>query len=234
MEELVAVDDPAWPALLEEVATSDVTTRMLPSGEVGRGRTCLHELQVSARSWLGAMALHSGGLLIDHGWVRVLGGSSGLPGMPDLLRANALPETTSAYTAPSLLIVAYDVLGGVFAIKGGVAAAGSLPGEPGHVLYFAPDCLEWESLELGYGSWLCWLLSGRLTGFYESFRWSGWQEETASLPLDQGVSFAPPLWSAEAQHDIDATDRRPAPLTELLDLHREVSRQSGLSNSGPA
>ncbi|GAA3443368.1 hypothetical protein Pve01_28470 [Planomonospora venezuelensis] len=178
------------------------------------------------------MALHSGGLLVDHGWVRVLGGSSGLPGMPDLLRASALPTIASAHPAPSRLIIAYDVLGGVFAIKGGVAPAGALPGKPGEVLYFAPDCLEWESLELSYENWLRWLLSGRLAGFYESFRWSGWQQETRTLALDQGVSFTPPLWSAEAQNDIDATDRHPVPLAELLGLHSEFSRRFGLPDPG--
>ncbi|GGT10735.1 hypothetical protein GCM10010156_78320 [Planobispora rosea] len=158
MGELVTVDDPAWPALLEEVTVSDVSTRTLPSEGTEQGRTCLHRLQVSARSWLGAMALHSDGLLVDHGWVRVLGGPSAVPGMSDLLRANTLTETASAHTAPSRLIVAYDVLGGVFAIKGGGVAASSLPGDPGHVIYFAPDCLEWECWEPGHGSWLRWLL----------------------------------------------------------------------------
>jgi hypothetical protein len=39
------------------------------------GRRTLEWLQVSTRSPLGAIALHTGGLLVDHGWLRVLGGS---------------------------------------------------------------------------------------------------------------------------------------------------------------
>ncbi|MFD0730216.1 DUF2625 family protein [Planotetraspora mira] len=231
MDELINTDDSAWPLILAEVSRSVVVTRMLPAVEE-RGRATLHQLQVTTRSFLGAMALHSGGMLIDHGWVRVLGGSSGVDGMPSLADANKFPSVVDPTWAPSALIVAYDVLGGAFAIKGVPAPTGPQPGEPGQMIYFAPDSMQWEGMEIGHGDWLSWLLSGGLEKFYESLRWSGWQEDANALRADQGISVMPPLWSAEAQADVAATHKRPVPMWELLGLHEEFCRQFGLPSPG--
>jgi hypothetical protein len=40
------------------------------------GERALVGLQVTSQSPLGAIALETGGLLVDHGWIRVLGGGS--------------------------------------------------------------------------------------------------------------------------------------------------------------
>ncbi|MDP5315941.1 DUF2625 family protein [Streptomyces poriferorum] len=86
--ELTDVDDPAWPVLQEGFANSSVPVEVLP-GDPGQGRACLLQLQVGARSALGALVLHSGGLVVDHGWVRVLAGApSGAAGLPGLARVN--------------------------------------------------------------------------------------------------------------------------------------------------
>ena len=41
--------------------------------EPSRAAVCSAALGVSTRSWLGAVAATSGGLIVDHGWLRVLG-----------------------------------------------------------------------------------------------------------------------------------------------------------------
>ena len=63
----------AWPLVKRWIdqAANDVTT--LPADPAG-GERALEALEVTERSVLGALAVHTGGLSIDHGWLRVLGG----------------------------------------------------------------------------------------------------------------------------------------------------------------
>jgi hypothetical protein len=76
---------------------------------------CLLALQVTARSTLGALALHTGGVVIDHGWLRLLGGGHGR--LPSLATANGVTDGQQ----PPVLLIGFDVLGGRFAIDGGAA-----------------------------------------------------------------------------------------------------------------
>ena len=123
-------------------------------------------------------------MLVDHGWLRILGApSERLPrGLADWNRIEG-PQRM-----PGAMLVADDVLGGCFAINGG-----GLPGAPGGMFYGAPDTLEWEALEIGYSAWLDWAFRGDLTGFYESFRWPAWADEVQALRGDLGLVIYPPL-----------------------------------------
>jgi hypothetical protein len=195
IDDLTNVDDPAWPGLAAELRAAPVPIRVLPT-DPERGRRCLHRLQVTARSRLGALALHTGGLLVEHGWLRVLG--AGAPGrnLPDLAAANGLMG--AAWSPPSLR-VGFDVIGGVYEVNGADPAAMGRPGVPGEVCWFAPNELRWVHLGFGYGSWLSWIASGRTVQFYAGVRWRDWEAEVAQLPLDQILSFYPFLWSREAK-----------------------------------
>lgn len=64
---------------------------------------------------MGALALPTGGLLVDTGWLRVLGGSGGDRGLPSPPQANDLPGDEQPPAAP---LVGYDVLGGRFEVNG--------------------------------------------------------------------------------------------------------------------
>ncbi|GHJ48801.1 hypothetical protein Cs7R123_61430 [Catellatospora sp. TT07R-123] len=199
----------AWPEVLEAVAGAPYPVEVLPA-DPERARRCLDGLEITERSWLGAVTLHSGGLLIDHGWLRVLGG--GTDTLPDVL-AEADPSRGG-------LVIAYDVLGGIFIW----APAG--PGAAPTVHYFAPDSLRWEDLDLGYGQWLGAMLSGALTGFAEGLRWPGWAEEVAQARPDQGINTFPPLWTKEGK-DLSAVSRKAIPLTELVSYHQHCVEQLG-------
>jgi Protein of unknown function DUF2625 len=131
-QELAGVPDPAWPEWLELIRLAPVPTVVLPV-DLQSGLEVLFRLQVTARSMMGALALNSGGMLVDHGWVRLLGGGSG--DLPDLAAANGLGAPGSS-GPPPWLTVAFDVLGGRFAVNGG-----GLPGRPGEVCYRGPDTL---------------------------------------------------------------------------------------------
>ena len=217
MEELASAGDPAWPSVQAWITAARTPVTTLPVTTAAR-ESCLHRLQVTVGSTLGALAWHVGGLVIDHGWLRVLGG--GTPDLPDLATASGLGEPGPGSAPPPFVVVALDVLGGRFAINGG-----GLPGAPGDVAYFAPDTLGWESLGMGHSQFVAWCLTGDTTSFYASLRWPGWERETSGLSLAQGLSLYPPLWTREANADLAATSRSAVPWQELLDLQQDVAGQ---------
>lgn len=216
--ELSEVEDPAWPALSRAIVGAPMRVQVLPLDRAN-GKWVLERLQVTARSVLGALALECGGLLVDHGWVRILGG--GADGIPDLATANGLGDAGSTTDPPGLLHVAHDVLGGRFAIDGGALGVA-----PGQVCYFAPDSLGWEGLGVGHGDFVGSMIGGGSAQFYEGHRWPGWEEETTALPLTHGFSLWPPPFSVEGRN-VSAASRRVVPLAELFDFYDDVARQLG-------
>jgi hypothetical protein len=227
LTELTDVEEPAWPLLAQEFSTSTVSHDLLPV-DPDRAHASLLQLQVTARSRLGAFVLNCGGLVLDSGWLRVYGSpDAGDPtGMPGLAEVNGFPAAFDpAWRPEGGLVVGHDVLGGVFVLNGPDPEAEGRPGGPGEVVYFAPDSLRWEALGAGHTAWLSWLLAGGTEQFYENLRWPGWRGESGALKGTQGISFFPYLWSAEARRDLPATSRRTVPMTELLDLHRDSGQK---------
>jgi hypothetical protein len=226
----VNATESAWPWVLEQIAGSPVQVDVLPLDEPS-GTAALAQLQVTERSALGAIVRNCGGLIVDSGWVRVVGGSS-VAGL-GIGRVNEFPTSPDPDWRPhDGLIIGYDVLGGVFALSTYEAAVSGRPGEVGQVGYFAPDTLEWESLEISLSQWIEWLLSGATNTFYESFRWPGWQDESHALAPAQGIAVYPFLWSKEAQSNLAATSRRPVPVSELVGISAEFAAQAGLASPG--
>ncbi|HUR24058.1 MAG TPA: DUF2625 family protein [Acidimicrobiales bacterium] len=213
IEELRDVSDPAWPVIEEAVAGADQPAELVP-GDPAAGEQTLVLLQVTVRSFLGALALHTGGLLVDHGWLRILGGGRG---PLNLCIANGVDRPPDE--PPGQVLVAFDVLGGKFAINGG-----ALPGSPGEVSYFAPDDLAWLPLEMKFSEFVLWSLTDRLAMFYEHLRWPGWEAEIASLALDQGLSLVPPPFTTEGR-DLSKVSRRPIPIVELISYWEDVAQQ---------
>lgn len=227
LNELTDVADPAWPGLRAELTLGPVT--VFP-GDPAQGQACLHRLQVTAASALGAMVLHSGGLAVDGGWVRVFGGAA-VPGGPaSLAQVNRMFDPD--WRPDAGLIVGHDVLGGVFALNGADPAAFGRPGAPGQMLFFPPDTLEWETLDLGHSAWLSWLASGRIGDFYGGLRWPGWEAEIRALAPSQGIAVYPFLWSEQAHANLAATTRRPVPMSELLGMSTDFCEQLGLPAPG--
>jgi hypothetical protein len=103
-------------------------------------------------------SLRSGDILVDHGWLRLLG--SGHARLPDtLLTWNGLGEPAMGPPLEGAFVVAVDVLGGVFALNGG--GLGSDTG----IHYFAPDSLRWEALGSSHLAFVEWALTGDLAQF---------------------------------------------------------------------
>ncbi|GAA1977947.1 DUF2625 family protein [Catenulispora subtropica] len=232
LNELTDVADPAWPELLAMVDACPTPVAVAPA-DLGESRRGLLQLQITARSMLGGIVLNSGGLVFDDGWVRVYGGGSGRDGaLPSLAQVNGFPEVADpAWQAPGL-VVGHDVLGGVFALNGIDPAAEGKPGEPGQIVYFAPDSLEWEALGVGHSTWIQWLLSGDVEGFYSRLRWDGWREEASAAGFSQGITVFPYLWTKEAHEDLGATTRRAVPMREVLGMAADFARQFGPADPG--
>jgi hypothetical protein len=171
------------------------------------------------------MALNCGGVLVDNGWLRLLGG--GYHRLPDPAALNGLGEPTGVSSPPPSLKVAYDVLGGQFAVDGG-----GLGTAPGPLCYFGPDTLNWVGLGTGFGAFVAWACSGHLDSFYRDLRWPGWEQEVGAVGLDQGLSFYPPLFSREAK-DRAALSRQGVPMTSWPVSTTRCQNNSGLPPTAP-
>jgi hypothetical protein len=197
----------AWAELTGLIRSSSVDNQVRPPRSDSQ---TAENLSLSDRSYLGALASNTSGVLVDSGWLRLLGGSFGdqLPGLDE---ANA--------DARGLLVVAFDVLGGVFALDGGALGTGD-----GAVHHFSVDTLRWENLELTHSAFVSAMLRGATTDFYGSLRWPGWEAEVQSLRPREGVSAYPFPFTAEGK-DVAAASRRAVPFVELIGLHNDMVRQ---------
>jgi len=211
LHELIDLDEPAWPLVRQWIAEATNQVEVLPPIDDATRERALLDTQVTTRSPMGAVIYESGGILVDHGWLRILG--SGHPRLPRSLPAwNMNRSISEAGEVPPFLLIADDAIGGFFAIDGG-----GLGLDPGQVCYFAPDTLEWESLEVGYSKFLDWCFTGDLEQFYENVRWPGWQDEMREVRGDQAMSVYPYL-SAEGP-PIGERSRRPINVAEIYSLY---------------
>lgn len=119
------------------------------------------------------------------------------------------------------LLIADDASGGFFALNGG-----ELGKDLGGIYYFAPDTLEWESLDTHYSGFLHWALCGDLDLFYKNVRWTGWREEMALMNCNLVYSFYPFLWT-EQQLSVEKRSRVTIPVEKhwalCLDLQHQLT-----------
>jgi len=218
IEQLVDTTEPGMAQVRQWIGGAKNTVELLDV-DPAAGRRTLLALQVTSRSPMGAIALESGGILIDDGWVRVLGGGH-----------NRLPRSLETWNRlgqpphrlPGALLVGDDALGGFFALNGG-----GIPGPAGHVFYFAPDTLRWEDVAASYSEWLWFLMRGDLERFYADSRWSSWRADVRQVPGDRAFSIYPfPFTEGSPMSE---RSRRLVPLEELwglyvVDLPKQLGR----------
>jgi hypothetical protein len=198
----VEVDEPALPLVEQWVANAELPVEILPpSSNCG---DILVELQVTTRSVLGALAHGTGGILVDGGWLRMLGS-----GHPRLTRNIA---TWNVGRSNGFCLVADDAVGGFFALNGG-----AFGDDRGSMYYLAPETLEWESLGVGHAAFTQWAFTKRLHSFYAGMYWAGWEEEVGTLLGDQCFNFYPFLCSK--QGSTQTSSKRLVPVAEQYALN---------------
>ena len=224
IEELIDTTEPGWTIVQEWISKAKNNVEVLPC-DPANAKDALYKTQVTTRSPMGAIIYSTGGLLIDSGWIRILGS-----GHPKLNRT--LPEWNKGKSfktygeQPSFLLVADDAAGGFFAVNGG-----ALGSDAGKVYYLSPDTIEWESLELTYTEFLNFCFNGDLAEFYKDIRWNNWKTEVAKLDGNLAYSFFPYLWTKEGK-DINKVSRKAISVEELYSFTLDMRRQLGLIKIG--
>jgi len=209
LQELINREDSAWPLVRQWIAEATNHVEVLPPIDDATRERALLETQVTTRSPMGAVIFESGGILVDHGWLRILGsGSARLP--RSLPEWNVGRSLAASGQPPPFLLVADDIVGGFFAVDGG-----GLRLDRTKVCYFAPDTLAWENTRLGYTEFLVWAFQGDLAKYYEDTRWPGWQEEIAGVGGDEALSIFPPFVFRASTCE---RSRRPISIAEIYDL----------------
>ena len=169
--------------------------------------------QLTTSSLIGAIIYGCGGILVDNGWIRILGS-----GCKQLDRS--LPEWnygksfTGSKEDGSYMLVADDVMGGFFAIK-----TDGQEEQPDlcKVYYYGPNSLKWQSTGLTYSGFISYCFRGDLKDFYQDFRWNGWQEDVKKIDANEVVSCYPLLWTREALQQ--KFNRKLTPVQKQWDLY---------------
>lgn len=220
LEELVNRNESAWDHVKDWIDTAKNKVEIL-SCDTNSAKKALYLTQVTTHSPMGAIVYSTGGLLIDNGWIRILGSGNKrlnrtLPGWNKGKSFNEPGEK------PTFLLIADDAVGGFFAINGG-----KLGNDAGKVYYLSPDKLTWEPIDLTYSEFLDFCFNGDLNQFYGSLRWKNWTAEVALLDGDKVYSFFPYLWSKEGK-DINKNKRHIIPVEEQYLFNIDARKQLGL------
>lgn len=175
----------------------------------------LLRLQISTKSPLGAIVFETGGILIENGWLRILGSGS-----DQLNRGVMAWNKGKTYVHEGekggLLLIADDVLGGYFAIN-----AGELGEEIGKIYYFTPDTLRWESLGCGYADFINWTLNGDLDSFYQAYLSDDWKVGHATVDGNK-------VYVSEVESGVDVAigNKRSSRKLVLIEEHVNIALQA--------
>jgi len=217
VDELINKTDPAWPLVQKWIDSAKNKVEILPA-DPARASEALYNTQVSTYSTLGAVIYNTGGIMVDNGWIRILGSASG--------RLNrSVPEWNKGKTIvefgdkPGYLLVADDAVGGFFAINYGAFGT-----DLKNVYYLAPNSLNWEPLNAGYGEFILFCFDSDLSVFYKGLRWSSWDQFIGNLDGSKSYSFRPYLWSEQGT-DIDKCTRKLVTTEELFKFNIEKQKE---------
>lgn len=224
LDELIDKTDPAWPLVHRWIDSAKNKVEVLEFDSAA-AKNALFNTQVSTYSTLGAVIYNSGGIMVDNGWLRILGaGSARLNrSVSEWNKGKTIQEYGDK---PAYLLVADDAVGGFFAIN-----YGAFGQDLKNVYYLAPNSLNWEPLGLGYTEFIRFCFDSDLSKFYKGLRWSTWDQFIANLDGSKSYSFRPYLWSEEGA-DIDKCTRKLVPTEELYKFN--LDKQKELSEKGIA
>ncbi len=118
LDSLINKEEPAWPVIKGWIDSATNKVQVLPV-DTAKAKTALYDTQVTTRSPMGAVIYETGGILVDNGWIRILGSghAEAQPLRAGLERGKIVPRDRGK--ALVHLLVADDAIGGFFAINGG-------------------------------------------------------------------------------------------------------------------
>jgi hypothetical protein len=220
LSELINKQEPYWDIIKTSLKTAKNKVEVLPKNK-SAADSALLATQVTTRSPMGAVVYETGGILIDNGWLRILGsGSSRLN--RTLMGWNKGKSYKEGECTLPFLLIADDVMGGFYAVNnGGISQAAN---DQRKVFYFAPDNLKWEPMDMGYGDFLNFCINGDLKSYYQSMYWTGWENEVAKLDGNKGYSCIPMLFTKEGK-DVNKVSRKAVPIEELWGISQEIASQ---------
>lgn len=221
IEELISKQTSAWGHVKDWIDSAKNKVEILPC-DSSKARAALYQTQVTTHSPMGAIVYSTGGLLIDNGWLRILGSGNNEKMKRTLPGWNKGKTFNKEGERPLFLLVADDAAGGFFAINGGKLGA-----DVGKVYYLSPDVLRWEPLDLTYSEFLDFCFNGDLDKFYGSLRWNNWKREVSTLHGDKVYHFLPYLWSVQGK-DINKNQRSIVPAEEQYIFNMSARNQLGL------
>ncbi|MNK63050.1 hypothetical protein D3C87_822510 [compost metagenome] len=215
-EELINKKDPAWPLVKKWIDSAKNKVEIL-SVDSTKAKEVLYNTQISTYSTLGSVIYNTGGIMVDNGWIRILG--SGSERLNRSVSEWNKGKTIKEYgdNMPYLL-VADDAVGGFFAIN-----YGGLGPDIKNVYYLEPNSLSWQPLGAGYGEFLVFCFDSDLSKFYKGLRWSSWNQFIANLDGTKTYSFRPYLW--EEGTDIEKCTRKLVGIEEMYRFNIMKSKE---------
>ena len=219
-EELINDTDSGWKFVSDWIKSAKNKVEILPV-ERQKAIDVLYKTQVTTRSPMGAIIYETGGILVDNGWIRILGSGS-----EKLTRNIAGWNLGKAFNefgkgAPYLLI-GDDAIGGFFILNGGIFGE-----DVGKIYYFAPDTLEYEPLDITYSQFLDFCFNNNLNDFYKGFRWKKWKEDVSELNADSVYNFYPYLWTKEGKN-IEKISKKVISIDEQYGMNISLRKQIGI------
>lgn len=224
VDQLINRTDPGWVVVKQWIDSATNKVEVLPV-DTSKAKDALYKTQVTSRSIMGAIVYATGGILIDNGWIRILGsGSSKMHRtLPDWNKGKAFKEFGDR---PAFFLVADDAAGGFFAIN-----YGSFGKDLDNIYYLSPDNLEWEPLKMNYEDFIWFCFTGDLKKFYTGIRWNTWQKDIQTLKADEVFHILPPLWSKDGK-DVEKSFKKPVPVEEQFFYNLELRTKMGLDKNG--
>lgn len=201
------MDKQLWGELIEMFENSPSQIKRI-DGDISVGSKIVKELNINDRTTLATMILCASGITVNK-CIRIL--AQGNDDLPSISKVNRVCEGKPSKIS-GFLIVATDIFGGLFAMN-----VEETNGEVGNIFYFAPDTLEWKSLDMKYSQFLYWTVNGNTVEFYETMKWSDWEKYADEAGFDQGILIYPFLSSKEIE--IESASKKIVPLEELININ---------------
>lgn len=220
LPELLTDDEPAWPIIQNMISKASNPVEVLPRDSSKAGRILVNS-QFTLDYSMGAVIYYTGGILVDGGWVRILG--SGSPKLTRDLPGWNLGKSIKNYGEQGrFYLVGDDAIGGFFALNwGGLDSA-----DQGKVYYLNPSLLQWESTGLPYTAWLQWCFDADFNAVYKGLRWKTWKSDIRELTGDQAFLFMPSL--SQKGTDIEKAVRTPIGEEQIIQYINSAIRQQGV------